>query len=149
MDLLSPSALTAIKAGFQNVADTLYKTPIVIQIRNATTAKKFGEGYTTTYTPISINARVEASKASGERYINVDNTPKGKDFSEGTRVFIWREALDEKLTLAGLTVNPETDRVEVEGVTYEIRMFAPSDRFANIGPLLYEMDLTALIREGN
>lgn len=139
-DLLSDQAKQAIRDGFKCVADTFYHTPITVDLRLGTVKKPFGEGYTTTYSPINTVCRMETSKASGERYINVKDSPKGKDFQDGYKVFLWKESFD--VLLAGRTVNPETDRVIIDGKQYEIRMFDISARFSNIGPLQYEMDLT-------
>jgi hypothetical protein len=141
MDLLSSGNKEAIKQGFKSIADTLYRHPIVIKVRTTTVANKFGEGHTPSYTPISVLARVEYSKASGERYINVKDSPKGKDFEEGLKVFIWKETLDA-LLIAHRPINPEVDRVEVDGQEYEIRMFTPDNFFSTIGPLIYTLDLS-------
>lgn len=146
-DLLTASQKADIKSAFLNVKDTLYRTPIKLMIRAATTSKGFGEGYATQFNPIPMLCRWEYSKASGERYINVDETPKGKDLGEGIRAFIWKEDMDAALTAAGVSAfNPEKDRVEYQGVLFEVRMFNTSNAFADIGPMTYEMDLVHVNR---
>ena len=139
-DLLSPILKQRIRDNFKSVADTFHHTPITINLRSSTTKKPFGEGYVVNYTHVNVLCRMETSKASGERYINVKDSPKGKDYQDGYKVFIWKDTLDT--ALAGRVVNPETDRVIVDGVEFEIRMFDVSNRFSSIGPLMYEMDVT-------
>ena len=146
-DLLNSAQKAAVKAAFLNVKDTLYKTPITLMIRASTTKKGFGEGYSPTFTPIPMLCRWEYSKASGERYINVDETPKGKDLGEGIRAYLWKDDMDAALAAASVAAfNPEVDRVEYNGVLYEVRMFNPSNAFADIGPMTYEMDLVHVNR---
>lgn len=140
MDLLSAQAKLNIKDAFKSVADTFYQTPVILRLRTGNTQKKFGEGSVPTYANVAFLGRVESSKASGERYINVDDAAYGKQFSPGDRVYAWKDTLDTML--AGREINPETDRLEIEGKTYEFRMFTTENRFSNIGPMLYAFDTT-------
>lgn len=133
--LLSAEDLVAIKSALFDVQDTFFKKSLTIHHRTVS-QKRFGEGVQETYVPFTVHGLSEFTRADAGKYSTVDVSPTGMEQNDGWRFYLWKDEVD-----ALLTVNPEADKVELDGKRYDISFWAPSALFSDLGELLYELEI--------
>lgn len=135
-DLLSDDDLAAVKSAMQDLVDTFMKMEIVLMSRS-TVLGAYGESASFTPKPYTLKVMGEYTKGRGERYRNVEEDPTGEQVRDGYRFYLWKEAVD-----AIVTIDPETDKVLVNGHEYIIFFWGPSAQFSSLGYLFYEMEVS-------
>jgi sulfur transfer complex TusBCD TusB component (DsrH family) len=136
-NLLDTDTLAVIKAAIKDVVDTFFRFEITINHREQVRPNNYGESVAATVTSHKFNALYQYTVASDGRYITVQRSEKGQELHDGWRVYLWKD----DVAAAGLTINPESDTVTIDGKTYEIRMFTPSAPMSDLGNLFYEFDV--------
>lgn len=137
-NLLSADDLAAIKAALKDVVDTFFKQPIIIRHRtNKTTVVQFGERAKHVDQDFPLIGLSEFTRAEGGKYHTVQEDPTGQQQVDGWRFYFWKEDVD-----ALLTVNPEMDKVVMNGKEYIIKFWAPSAWFSDLGELFYELEIS-------
>lgn len=134
--LLSDATLQKIKAALKETMSTFAQKQIHIVKRTPTTAR-FGEAVVSTDVPYPIMCLYEPSRGLNARYNTTENSQKGTEAHDGWRIYLWKD----DVTALGIDINPEADKVRVDGKDYQIRMFTPSAQFSTLGDLLYEFEV--------
>lgn len=138
MNLLTAEDLAAIKAALKDVVDTFFKQPLTIRHRTARTeVAKFGELAKHVNQDFNLIGLSEFTRAEGGKYHTVQEDPTGQQEVDGWRFYFWKEDVD-----ALLTVNPEQDKVIMNGKEYIIKFWAPSAWFSDLGELFYELEIS-------
>lgn len=138
MNLLTPEDLEAIKAALKDVVDTFFKQPLIIRHRTAkTTVAHFGESAKHVEVDIQLIGLSEFTRADGGKYTTVQEDPTGQQETDGWRFYFWKEDVD-----ALVHVNPEQDKVIMNGKEYIIKFWAPSAWFSDLGELFYELEIS-------
>jgi hypothetical protein len=141
-NLLSPATQIAIKAALQNVVDTFFLETVTLNLRT-TVPDKYGENPVTTVVTRQFEVLSDFSVGKSGRYENIDDSPMGQRDESSWHLYFWAQ----DIITSGVVVNPEADTVTIGavdgigGAEYEIRMFAPTALFSDLGFLLWDMEL--------
>jgi len=135
--LLPPRVQAVIKKALKDVVDTFFKTAVTIHHRPTTTLAKYGEGVTTTPQDHNFNALSNYSVGTDGRYITIKQGPVGQELHDGWRIYLWKQDVDD----VNLVIDPESDTISMGGKEYHFRFGANSAEFADLGPLLIELEI--------
>jgi len=135
--LLSPDDLAAIKSALMDLRDTFFKRPFTL-VHRSTALGPYGESAVHDSTSnFDFVGLTEFTRAKGEKYHTVDEDPTGEQQRDGWRFYIWKDDVD-----AVVVVDPETDKVLLDGVEYIIKFWAESALFSDLGYVFYEMEIS-------
>lgn len=134
--LLSQQDLIAIKSALQSVVATFFTKELIIRHRTNVGTAQFGEKSKATPQDFVVKGLYEFTKSDGGKYHTLKDGPTGQTTEDGWRFYLWKDEVD-----ALVTVNPQVDKVVLDGHEYIIRFWSPSALFSDLGDLLYELEI--------
>lgn len=141
-NLLTVRTQLAIKAALQNVVDTFFKCTVTLNSK-VTVTDRYGERPVSTITTRDFDVLADFSVGKSGRYQDVEKSELGQRDESSFHLYFWADDVKN----SGVTVDAEADTVTLRNIPsipdgeYEIRLFAPSALFSDLGFLLYDMEL--------